>query len=505
MDFLDPEYKKRRTRRLLLGYGLVATMIFMIASILVYAAYGFNLDRKTGEVVHNGLLYVDSAPDKAKVELKNVNSNFNLSDQTNTKLTVPDGEYNVKISKNGYRDWNRKMNILGGTVYRLTYPLLIMKDLKQTKIADFGPTSPVFVTSSPDRRWIVKAETVTPFVVNVFDLKSIDKNQKIPKNTKLTLPNILKPADGAESFEVVEWSTDNKNFLVKHVYGSGHEFIIINREQPTESINLNDLSGLSPSKVNLKDKDPAKWYFYSDKDLNLTQTNRKKETVVIKNQITSYTSHGDDTLVYAQKSSDTEQKVFIRKNNEEKLVGKFKSGVIGLKITEFDNNWYLAVSSSGDDKTFIYENPQKSQPSLTDLASLKPIISLGFADSSANPNFSANSRFILISNAQKLGVFDAEKIETFAFDIGDSINPTNFKPKWMDGHRIIYSTIDGTLKIVDFDNNNKQPLVGADSTDHVYFDRDYTVMYTVSNNPATPTTPSSYSLNYTDLRLDSDK
>ena len=505
MDFLDPDFKRRRNQRLMLGYVLTATMIFLIAGILVYAAYGFNLDRKTGEVVHNGLLYVDSAPDKAKVELKGVGSDIKLDAQTNTKVTVPDGEYNIKISKNGYRDWNRKMDILGGTVYRVTYPLLIMSDLKQNKIADFGVTKPAFTTSSPDRRWIVKADNTLPLVINVFDLKSVDKSQKVPKNTQLTLPNIIKPADGTEVFEVVEWSTDNKNFLVKHNYGSGVEFLVINREQPLESVNLNDLSGLKPTNVSLDDKDAEKWYFYSDKDLTLTQVNNKKETSLIKERVTTYTSHGSDTLVYAQKISDTEQKVYLRKDNQERLIGSYKPGRIGLKITEFDGDWFLAVSSGGDGKTYIYKNPQKVIRSVANSTGVNPINAIGFADSLANPTFSANSRFILVNNDKKFGVFDAEKVEIYTYNIDDTINLQNFKPKWMDGHRIMYLTSHNMIKIVDFDNNNKQTLVKSDDVDHVFFDRDYTVMYTVLSSPATESSLASNILNYTDLRLDNDK
>ena len=165
----------------------------------------------------------------------------------------------------------------------------------------------------------------------------------------------------------------------------------------------------------------------------------------------------------------------------------------------------MAVSSGGDGKTYIYKNPQKVIRSVANSTGVNPINAIGFADSLANPTFSANSRFILVNNDKKFGVFDAEKVEIYTYNIDDTINLQNFKPKWMDGHRIMYLTSHNMIKIVDFDNNNKQTLVKSDDVDHVFFDRDYTVMYTVLSSPATESSLASNILNYTDLRLDNDK
>ncbi len=67
MDFLDPKAKRRHKIRLFIGYGLMAAVILSTSAILVFQAYGFDVDRKTGEVIHNGLVFVDSAPDNASV------------------------------------------------------------------------------------------------------------------------------------------------------------------------------------------------------------------------------------------------------------------------------------------------------------------------------------------------------------------------------------------------------------------------------------------------------
>src|SRR5689334_19275883 len=121
MDFLDPKARRRHTIRLYIGYGLMATLILIASAILVFQAYGFDLDRKTGEVIQNGLVFVDSAPDKA-----NVFFNDELQKaKTNNRFALPSGDYTLKIQKDGYRDWHRTFSITGGAVERFSYPLLL--------------------------------------------------------------------------------------------------------------------------------------------------------------------------------------------------------------------------------------------------------------------------------------------------------------------------------------------------------------------------------------------
>src|SRR3990167_6869978 len=61
MDFLDPRKRRAHHIRLMIGYGLMAVAIVLTATILVYWAYGYGFNTKTGGVVENGLLFVDSA------------------------------------------------------------------------------------------------------------------------------------------------------------------------------------------------------------------------------------------------------------------------------------------------------------------------------------------------------------------------------------------------------------------------------------------------------------
>ena len=67
MEFLDPSKKRSRSIRLTIGHMLMAAVVVIGTYILVSQAYGFDVNTKTGQVFQNGLVYIDSAPDGAKI------------------------------------------------------------------------------------------------------------------------------------------------------------------------------------------------------------------------------------------------------------------------------------------------------------------------------------------------------------------------------------------------------------------------------------------------------
>jgi hypothetical protein len=66
MDFLDPKRKKSHHKRLFIGYLLMAVAVAMGTLILLFSAFGYGVDRKTGDVIQNGTVFVDSQPGGSK-------------------------------------------------------------------------------------------------------------------------------------------------------------------------------------------------------------------------------------------------------------------------------------------------------------------------------------------------------------------------------------------------------------------------------------------------------
>ncbi len=498
MDFLDPRSKKRRTIRLLLGYFLVSVMIVTSSVILVFQAYGFDVDRKTGEVIQNGLVFVDSAPDDATIYL-NGNRQKSLS---NTRLAIPAGSYELKITKDGYRDWTRNFTLSGGSVERFTYPMLIQQTLVPDEIVSLGNAEPAFVTQSPDRRWalVSKADSFTEFFE--YDLNNVDKNTDIPRQRSIAFSgDIFTRSDGQRAVELVEWSTDNKHALIKHTYGTGYEFIILNRDNPTESFNINRLLGRTPTAVTLRDKKFDQWYLHTSEGGILETADSSKNIQLIVRNVASYKSHDSETILYVLNSTNSKsQQIFIRQNNNSYLLREVGAGEVKLDIARYDGDWYALVASDTDKVNYIYKDPVSFLEQNVDRKPVPVSILRASTGTFDWVSFSQNTRFMVAQSGQHFEVYDAEYSETYRYNIKAPID-TATEAKWMDGHRILLRS-DNNVTIFDFDGSNLQSLIPSLPGQPVYFDRDYTVMYTVNSSGRQAT---NYGFISTSLRFEQDK
>lgn len=81
--------------------------LFTIVIIVIIAyARGYRLDLNDKKITPSGILAIKSSPQSAKVYL-----NGKLKGVTNLNLTLPPNHYSVKITKEGYTTWQKKVNL----------------------------------------------------------------------------------------------------------------------------------------------------------------------------------------------------------------------------------------------------------------------------------------------------------------------------------------------------------------------------------------------------------
>ena len=95
-----------KTRFSLIGGGIVIFLI--LTPILVLYARGFKYDFDTGKLVKTGTLVIRSEPSKAKLTLTENSKPF--STPATIRFLLP-GDYDVKIQKDGYQAWIKRLTI----------------------------------------------------------------------------------------------------------------------------------------------------------------------------------------------------------------------------------------------------------------------------------------------------------------------------------------------------------------------------------------------------------
>lgn len=470
----------------MIGYVLIGIAIALVTAILVFQSYGYDLDRKTGSIIQNGLLFVAAQPEPANIYL-NGKQYKSLSD---ARLVLPSDVYKLELQRDGYRSWARTLSLAGGTIERIVYPFLFPTDITSQEQKTYA-TAPTFTTQSPSRQWIIIQQ---PGQTGVFD--QYDANDSKKAATTLTLPAGLLTASTQHTLKTIEWSTDNRHFLVQHDYAGGREFVMIDRENVAESYNVNKVLTVNPTEVVLRDKNFEQLYLYDQAAKKLDVANVKSKVVSpLLTNVLAFKSHGADLILYAtnDKAVAGKTRIMIRDNSGSYPLRDITvSDKYLLNLAEYGGSWYMAAGAVNEGAVFIYKDPMATVKDADKLTLPETALRL------PNPNwleFSASTQFLALESGSQFAVYDFENERSFKYDLKVPLDTATPHATWMDGHRLLLSS-QGKMVVVDYDGINQQTLITNQPGLLPMFDRQYKLMYTIApraNNDG------SFALNRTNL------
>lgn len=471
MDFLDPKKRRAYRIRLFVGYALMAIALGLTTLFLALATNGYGFKRSTGEIIQNGLVFVDSHPDRARIYI-----NGQDKGDTAGRFVLEEGKYTFELKRDGYRTWKRDIDLEGSSVERLVYPFLFPAKITSADVQTYSAV-PDMASLSPDRRWLVvhRAGALGAFEVT-------DANSKDGATTTITLPEAVMPARAGAKIEMAEWSTDNRHLLVKYIYESGSDYIIVDRESPAESVNLRQIFGKGFDKISLRDKNASQLYVWTA-DGGVLQAADVKDKALspVASQVVSYFPYGDDAVLYTTVDGANTGKVAVklRQGTAVYLVRLLPEGkAYLLSMADFNGKSYVAVGSSGDSHVYVYENVVDSfKKNVTALP--LPKVLLKVSGEAGFLGFSANARFIAVQAGSNFAVYDAENNRQYKYDLKLPITQGQ-KAAWMDGHRLTLAGDDKVLRVYDFDGTNVQSLQPVELGFMPFFNRDYNAMYSIS-------------------------
>ncbi len=491
MDYLDPVKKRKHARRLTLGYVLLAVVILTSSLIVLFLTLGYDINRKTGEVIQNGLVFVSSHPNGAQVLLDGKSQGSG-----EMRLTIPAGKHNLDLRLDGYHGWSRSFDLEGSSVERMSYPILFPEKLGITELQTYA-APPALQLQSPDRRWLLLQQSGTL----IFDQLDTNNHMQAVKNIALPdglLTTAAKPEDD-RGLALVEWSSDNRHVLLAHNYDGKQEYIIVDREAPAQSFNVNKtFSDVVFSQVTMRDKRFDSLYLHDKVSQNLYSADVKsRQTKALLSGVLSYKSYKADTILFAIKDPSDPTKMLVQLREAEKTSDisrpTMQEGLL-LDMADYDGQKYVAVTAPKTGRMYIYKNPTDQQ---RQTPSVRPVVAaaLNIADAT-QMGFSANTQFVMARSGNKFAVYDLFKNRRYFYEIKDL--SAESPVIWMDGHRL-NGLVGGKLSVWDYDGINQQILLDVNAGSRAFFDRDYNRLFTVGVSSAQP---GKSALRYTSLRLD---
>lgn len=471
MDFFDPRKQKRHAIRLGVGYALIAIALALATTILLYQAYGFGIDR-SGKVIQNGLVFLSSQPKGATIY---VNDKRYKAD-TNTRMVLAAGQYTLRIERDGYRSWQRALTVEGGSVERFDYPLLVPSKLITTNVKTYGE-APLISTESDDRRWLLVGLNNS----NNFDLYDLrPAKPEAPKTVSLS-DDILS-AGSTTGWQLDQWADDNRHVLLKRTYqkdsDTKNEYILIDRQDPTQSKNLTQLLGFAPTDIEFRKGDFNDYYAYDQANGTVFRATLKKPTPQLYlEHVVAFTSD-QSTVLYATTDKTASGKADIRLCQDDDPAYTLRTvpsgGTYLLDIALFNGTQYVAAGVQSENKVFVYHDPISDLKD-KDVQVAAPVQSLK-VDSPNYVVFSQNARYVMAENNDRFAVYDSENDKSYAYQTKTPLDVAGGHADWMDGYHL-QMVSGGKVRIFDFDGANKQTLVAANTNYLPVYDTSYRFIY----------------------------
>ncbi|CAN5136277.1 hypothetical protein BH09PAT3_BH09PAT3_6200 [soil metagenome] len=476
MDFLDPKKLRRHTVLLYTGYILIGIAILISTIVLVYQANGFGVNSK-GEVVQNGLVFVSSQPNPANIYL---NGKLNDS-QTNSRLSLPTGRYDVRLTRAGYRSWDRTINVQGGDVQNFDYPFLFPKDLVTKSQVDYNPT-PGIATQSRDKRWLLVQQNPTATTFDLYDLK-----EDVPPSTPLVLPaGLATSATTTQTWEAIQWADDNQHVLIKHTYGTSSEYLLIDRNDVSKSLNLNKTLASNPTSLTLIDNKYDQYHLHDVTTGELRRATLSETTpVLVLQHVLSFKSYGSKTILYATSVNAPADKVVITMQVDDKtypIRNVAANTNYLLDLASYRGTQYVVLAAASENIAYIYRDPigQLGDAKVTMPVSMRALRING----TTHVSFSPGAQYILAENGSQFGVYDIFLKRAYVYTLKNPLDAPQKHAEWMDGNRLTYVS-GGKLFEFDYDRHNQHTLMPASSAQGAFFSPNYRYTYSFAPTGAT--------------------
>lgn len=221
---------RQRTRKGIY-YAFTACFI-VIGTYLVFITQGLVIDWENLRVVKTGGIYLKFAPSDAAVfineKLQNISPGF-ISRGVFIKDLAPK-EYSVKVTKDGYYDWEKDMKVLSGIVTQASSIKLWEKEPKEKNIA----------SSSIENFWVTRAGIITQTKERGLLIGAFPMRGKIVTDSDPEINSVI-TKDNKGNLFFIDLNNPNAAINIHEIFNS-----LKKREIKTSTTTKIDYVGLHP-------------------------------------------------------------------------------------------------------------------------------------------------------------------------------------------------------------------------------------------------------------------
>lgn len=428
--------RKRRAIKMAITELLMMFLAVVMVIVLMFLVMGYKIDEE-GQLKQDGFLQVQSWPATATISIDQEQGLALLS----SSKTVSAGEHEVSIKKTGYSNWQKKIKVSPGLIYRLEYPKLFLLERKQESLTSLPNLD--FVSVAPDRsKMLVVSEGKTKW-------QAIDLNEEMLTIRELALEKILpelEAQDSAGTIKLVNWNDGSDKLLLTVERGGKTEWVLADIEQVERSKNLTQEFGLEFSKMKMVNKSGEQLLALEGTNLRRLDVSAGEISKVLVKNVEDFNSFGNKIIYVNKKNNKRTIRVYVPEKEKSLTLKELENNQarVLMALSSYYDGTYATVVV--DNQLLIYRGKFEDEQEKIERVKRKE---LSFSPSEVL--IKGRGELLIAKNAENYAVFDIEPAEIKEYQWSEQ------QVWWLDEFRYAYVQ-DDVMKVVDFDATNKVKL-----------------------------------------------
>ncbi len=442
-------------------------MFFVLLAVVLFYSFGYKYNIEEGETIQTGAIVIKSTPEDAAIYLDN--NLFENNNTLNSLLTgyikienLNSGEYNIKIKKDGYFNWEKDINVNSGYITELKNIVLLKSVYKKNILLD-----DLITDLNKKTIWVSNGKNKIIYRdknnLNLFDINSKSKDAEI---------KIIANFDNA--IDDIIWSNDDLKIIAKISENNKFSWYLINLEDKNK---ISEISFIFNEISEVKNKynfDFNKSLFYLKNDTLYKFDYKKLVSKRILQNVSGFLVHGND-LYYFKKDNPILYVSDLDNLLKVKIVLTMPDDFdtqSPARIIKSSDNAYLILSSSGE--LYLISKTNK----------------ITFINSRVENAYftNYNGRIVYHNNHEIWIYYINEKIsqpskKEFENElITRHSNNINNISLYVDEEHLFYNE-NGTFKFIEFDNRDKVnvfDILELENND-IFYSRDNNSIYYVED------------------------
>lgn len=444
--------RKELIKRILV-YMVMCLSIIALVVVLLFIVQGYRFNRSDGRIEQGGLLQFDTRPSGADVTVDGTS----VGSRTASKATVGAGQHFITMSRSGYRQWQKSVNVAPGSVVWLNYARLIPNELKTETTVNFPSLAQS--RASFDGKWIAVKENVATASISLVDISRETVRQSVLDipTSAFTTPATGKP----QTFSLEAWDPTNRYLLVKHTFNDADlEWLIVDTENAAQTVNLTKLVNVPISKVIFSGASSNTVFVQVGTDVRKVEISAGTLSRPLVSNVADFSLYDRSTIVFtttvisetgkrsAGYYEDGAEKPHVLKTYEDD--GK---APLRVALGKYFNEYYVALGYG--ENTDIYRGRLPTGDAMVSAMTLETTLSQpGGAEFLEIRN---NGRFVVVQKGSDFQVYDNELKQVSKTTLKNA-NTAAGKLNWLDGY-YIWSDLGGMLRLYEFDGANQHDIM----------------------------------------------